>query len=114
MTVRRRAVVTGGAGFLGSHLCERLLMDGWEVVCLDNFLTGTPVNVAHLSEIGPFRLVRTNVSEYVHVVGDVDAVLHFASPASPVDYLKLPIHTLKVGAIGTLHTLGLAREKGAR
>jgi dTDP-glucose 4,6-dehydratase len=109
-----RAVVTGGAGFLGSHLCERLLLDGWDVVCLDNFLTGTPVNVAHLSEIGPFRLVRTDVTEYVHVVGDVDAVLHFASPASPVDYLKLPIHTLKVGAIGTLHTLGLAREKGAR
>jgi dTDP-glucose 4,6-dehydratase len=109
-----RAVVTGGAGFLGSHLCERLLIDGWEVVCLDNFLTGAPDNVAHLSEIGPFRLVRTDVSEYVHVVGGVDAVLHFASPASPVDYLKLPIHTLKVGAIGTLHTLGLAREKQAR
>jgi len=109
-----RAVVTGGAGFLGSHLCERLLVDGWEVVCLDNFLTGGPDNVAHLSEIGPFRLVRTDVSEYIHVVGDVDAVLHFASPASPVDYLKLPIHTLKVGAIGTLHTLGLAREKQAR
>jgi dTDP-glucose 4,6-dehydratase len=114
MVDRTRAVVTGGAGFLGSHLCERLLLDGWEVVCLDNFLTGTPTNVAHLSEIGPFRLVRTDVSEYVHIVGDVDAVLHFASPASPVDYLKLPIHTLKVGAIGTLHTLGLAREKGAR
>jgi len=114
MANRTKAVVTGGAGFLGSHLCERLLLDGWEVVCLDNFLTGTPVNVAHLSEIGPFRLVRTDVSEYVHVVGDVDAVLHFASPASPVDYLKLPIHTLKVGAIGALHTLGLAREKGAR
>jgi dTDP-glucose 4,6-dehydratase len=114
MVERTRAVVTGGAGFLGSHLCERLLTDGWDVVCLDNFLTGTPVNVAHLSEIGPFRLVRCDVSEYVHVVGDVDAVLHFASPASPVDYLKLPIHTLKVGAIGTLHTLGLAREKGAR
>ncbi len=114
MAYRSRAVVTGGAGFLGSHLCERMLLDGWDVVCLDNFLTGTPVNVAHLSEIGPFRLVRTDVSEYVHVVGQVDAVLHFASPASPVDYLKLPIHTLKVGAIGTLHTLGLAREKGAR
>jgi dTDP-glucose 4,6-dehydratase len=114
MADRTRAVVTGGAGFLGSHLCERLLLDGWEVVCLDNFLTGTAVNVAHLSQIGPFRLVRTDVSEYIHVVGDVDAVLHFASPASPVDYLKLPIHTLKVGAIGTLHTLGLAREKGAR
>src|SRR5262245_25069957 len=96
-----RAVVTGGAGFLGSHLCERLLLDGWEVVCLDNFLTGTPANVTHLFDLGPFRLLRTDVSDYVHVAGDVDAVLHFASPASPVDYLKLPIHTLKVGAMGT-------------
>jgi len=107
-------VVTGGAGFLGSHLCERLLADGYEVVCLDNFVTGSPSNVARLSETGPFRLVRADVTQYVHVVGDVDLVLHFASPASPVDYLRLPIHTLKVGAIGTLHTLGLAREKRAR
>jgi dTDP-glucose 4,6-dehydratase len=107
-------VVTGGAGFLGSHLCERLLLDGYEVVCLDNFVTGSPANVAHLAETGPFRLVRANVTEHVYVAGEVDLVLHFASPASPVDYLRLPIHTLKVGAIGTLHTLGLAREKGAR
>jgi dTDP-glucose 4,6-dehydratase len=107
-------VVTGGAGFLGSHLCERLLDDGYEVVCLDNFVTGTPANVAHLAETGPFRLVRSDVTEHVYVAGEVDLVLHFASPASPVDYLRLPIHTLKVGAIGTLHTLGLAREKGAR
>jgi dTDP-glucose 4,6-dehydratase len=111
---RQRAVVTGGAGFLGSHLCARLLQDGWEVLCLDNFVTGDPGNVAHLAEAGPFRLVRANVTDYVHVSGDVDLVLHFASPASPVDYLRLPIHTMKVGAIGTLHTLGLAREKGAR
>jgi dTDP-glucose 4,6-dehydratase len=111
---RQRAVVTGGAGFLGSHLCARLLRDGWEVRCLDNFVTGDPANVAHLAETGPFRLVRADVTEYVHVPGDVDLVLHFASPASPVDYLRLPIHTMKVGAIGTLHTLGLAREKGAR
>jgi dTDP-glucose 4,6-dehydratase len=110
----RRAVVTGGAGFLGSHLCERLLDDGYEVVCLDNFLTGSPRNVEHLMERPGFRLVRADVSDYVHVTGPVDAVLHFASPASPIDYLKLPIHTLKVGSIGTLHTLGLAREKGAR
>jgi dTDP-glucose 4,6-dehydratase len=107
-------VVTGGAGFLGSHLCERLLLDGYEVVCLDNFVTGTPANVAHLAETGPFRLVRSDVTEHVYVAGEIDLVLHFASPASPVDYLRLPIHTLKVGAIGTLHTLGLAREKGAR
>jgi dTDP-glucose 4,6-dehydratase len=107
-------VVTGGAGFLGSHLCERLVADGYEVICLDNFVTGTPANVAHLAETGPFRLVRADVTEHVYVAGEVDLVLHFASPASPVDYLRLPIHTLKVGAIGTLHTLGLAREKGAR
>ena len=113
-TRRPRAVVTGGAGFLGSHLCERLVADGYEVVCLDNFVTGTPANVAHLAETGPFRLVRSDVTEHVYVAGEVDLVLHFASPASPVDYLRLPIHTLKVGAIGTLHTLGLAREKGAR
>ena len=111
---RLRAVVTGGAGFLGSHLCARLLDDGWEVLCLDNFVTGDPANVAHLAETGPFRLVRADVTEYVHVSGPVDLVLHFASPASPVDYLRLPIHTMKVGAVGTLHTLGLAREKGAR
>jgi dTDP-glucose 4,6-dehydratase len=111
---RLRAVVTGGAGFLGSHLCARLLRDGWEVLCLDNFVTGDPANVAHLAETGPFRLVRADVTEYVHVSGPVDLVLHFASPASPVDYLRLPIHTMKVGAVGTLHTLGLAREKGAR
>ncbi|REF36130.1 UDP-glucuronic acid decarboxylase family protein [Thermasporomyces composti] len=110
----RRAVVTGGAGFLGSHLCERLLDEGYEVVCLDNFLTGRPDNVAHLVERPGFRLIRCDVTDYVHVPGAVDAVLHFASPASPIDYLQLPIHTLKVGSIGTLHALGLARDKGAR
>jgi dTDP-glucose 4,6-dehydratase len=111
---RQRAVVTGGAGFLGSHLCAHLLRDGWEVLCLDNFITGDAANVAHLAGTGPFRLVRADVTDYVHVPGEVDLVLHFASPASPVDYLRLPIHTMKVGAIGTLHTLGLAREKRAR
>lgn len=109
-----RVVVTGGAGFLGSHLCERLLARGDEVVCLDNFLTGSPENVAHLVENAAFRLIRYDVTDYVHVVGPVDLVLHFASPASPIDYLKLPIETLKVGSIGTLHALGLAKEKGAR
>ena len=112
--MHRRAVVTGGAGFLGSHLCERLLEDDYEVVCLDNFLTGAPTNVDHLLERPRFRLVRADVSDFIHVVGPVDAVLHFASPASPIDYLQLPIHTLKVGSIGTLHSLGLAKEKGAR
>jgi dTDP-glucose 4,6-dehydratase len=109
-----RAVVTGGAGFLGSHLCSRLLAEGYEVVCLDNFCTGTPVNVAHLIEHDRFRLVRADVTEFLHVGGPVDLVLHFASPASPVDYLRLPVETLKVGSIGTLHALGLAREKRAR
>jgi dTDP-glucose 4,6-dehydratase len=109
-----RAVVTGGAGFLGSHLCERLLADGAEVVCLDNFLTGSPANVEHLMGRDGFRLVRADVTDYVHVVGPVDYVLHFASPASPIDYLQLPIETMKVGSIGTMHTLGLAKEKGAR
>jgi dTDP-glucose 4,6-dehydratase len=111
---RQRAVVTGGAGFLGSHLCERLLADGYEVLCLDNFLTGTPANVAHLLDLGPFRLLRADVTDFVHVGGPVDAVLHLASPASPNDYLQLPVETLNVGSIGTWHTLGLAREKGAR
>ena len=110
----RRAVVTGGAGFLGSHLCEQLLDRGVEVVCLDNFLTGSPENVLHLMERPGFRLVRCDVTDYVHVPGPVDLVLHFASPASPLDYLKMPIETLKVGSVGTLHTLGLAHEKGAR
>lgn len=109
-----RVVVTGGAGFLGSHLCEAHLARGDEVVCLDNFVTGTPENVAHLTPDPRFRLVRSDVTDFVHVGGPVDVVLHFASPASPIDYLNLPIETLKVGSIGTLHALGLAREKGAR
>ncbi len=107
-------VVTGGAGFLGSHLCTALVKRGVEVLCLDNFVTGTPDNVGHLMESDGFRLIRVDLSDYVHVPGPVDAVLHFASPASPVDYLKLPVETLKVGSIGTLHGLGLAREKKAR
>ena len=109
-----RVVVTGGAGFLGSHLCESFVRQGHEVLCLDTFLTGSPANVEHLAEEDGFRLVRTDVTDFIHVSGPVDAVLHFASPASPVDYLRLPIQTLKVGSIGTLHALGLARDKGAR
>jgi dTDP-glucose 4,6-dehydratase len=110
----RRIVVTGGAGFLGSHLCERLLAHGDEVVCLDNFLTGTPANVAHLLGRPGFTCTRCDLTEFLHVPGPVDLVLHFASPASPIDYLRLPIQTLKVGAIGTWHALGLAKEKRAR
>ncbi|HVV30250.1 MAG TPA: UDP-glucuronic acid decarboxylase family protein [Mycobacteriales bacterium] len=110
----RRAVVTGGAGFLGTHLCTQLLRREYEVICLDNFITGSPHNVEHLLENPRFRLIRCDVTEYVHVPGPVDAVLHFASPASPIDYLELPLETLKVGSIGTWHALGLAREKQAR
>jgi dTDP-glucose 4,6-dehydratase len=109
-----RVVVTGGAGFLGSHLCERLLATGAHVVCLDNFLTGTPANLAHLQEHPRLRILRCDLTDYVHVPGEVDLVLHFASPASPIDYLRLPLDTLKVGSLGTLHALGLAAEKGAR
>ena len=108
-----RALITGGAGFLGSQLCRRLLAEGWDVVCMDNFLTGRPDNVADL--IGErFRLVNVNVTDFIHVPGPLDAVLHFASPASPIDYLKYPIQTLKVGALGTHHALGLAKDKQAR
>jgi dTDP-glucose 4,6-dehydratase len=110
----RRAVVTGGAGFLGSHICEELLRRGTEVVCLDNLLTGAADNVAHMLEHDGFRMQRCDITEFVHVPGPVDLVLHFASPASPVDYLALPLQTLKVGSIGTWHALGLAKDKGAR
>ncbi|MFE9098039.1 UDP-glucuronic acid decarboxylase family protein [Streptomyces sp. NPDC007264] len=110
----KRAVVAGGAGFLGSHLCERLLTDGYAVVCLDDFSTGRAENVAHLPSLGPFTLVRQDVTEPFTVDGDVHAVLHFASPASPADYLRLPLNTLRAGSLGTFHTLELAREKGAR
>ena len=109
-----RIVVTGGAGFLGSHLCTRLVADGHDVLCLDNFLTGLPRNVEHLLEHDRFRLVKADVTDYVHVTDKVDMVLHFASPASPIDYLELPIETMKVGSVGTLHALGLAKERGAR
>ena len=111
---RPRAVVTGGAGFLGSHLCERLLEDDYEVLCIDNFLTGSPDNLAHLIGTAPLRIVRADITNFLHVGGEVDLVLHFASPASPSDYLALPIETLRVGSMGTLHALGLAREKRAR
>jgi dTDP-glucose 4,6-dehydratase len=114
MTEFGRAVVTGGAGFLGSHLCERLVRSGTEVVCLDNFSTGTPANLAHLQDDPRLRVIRCDLTDFVHVPGEVDLVLHFASPASPVDYLRLPIDTLKVGSLGTHHALGLAAEKGAR
>ncbi len=109
-----RALVTGGAGFIGSHLCEFLLGQGWEVVCMDNFVTGSPDNVAPFQARPGFRLVRHNVTEYLRMDGALDWVLHLASPASPRDYLELPIQTLKVGALGTHNALGLAKAKGAR
>ncbi len=109
-----RAMITGGAGFLGSHLCDYLLERSWEVVAIDNLVTGADLNVAHLLDHPRFRFVRQDVTRYIDVPGSVDAVLHFASPASPDDYLKLPIQTLKVGALGTHNTLGLAVAKKAK
>jgi dTDP-glucose 4,6-dehydratase len=107
-------VITGGAGFLGSHLCDRLIAEGWDVLCLDNLITGTEANIAHLAANPRFRSARQDVTRYIDVPGPVDYVLHFASPASPVDYAKLPIQTLKVGALGTHNTLGLAVAKKAK
>jgi len=109
-----RIAITGGAGFLGSHLCDRLLDMGYEVICLDNLLTGRIQNISHLLGNERFRFLKHDVTEYIFLGEPIDAVLHFASPASPRDYLELPIQTLKVGALGTHKTLGLAKNKGAR
>jgi dTDP-glucose 4,6-dehydratase len=109
-----RILITGAAGFLGSHLCDRFLAEGHEVVGMDNFITGSADNIEHLVGQPGFRFIKQDVTEYIHVPGPLDGVLHFASPASPVDYLEFPIQTLKVGSLGTHKTLGLAREKRAR
>jgi dTDP-glucose 4,6-dehydratase len=110
---KKVAVVTGGAGFLGSHLSDRLLSEGFQVIAIDNLITGSTDNIAHLAGNQDFTFIRHNVSEFVFIPGRVDYVFHFASPASPIDYLELPIPTLKVGALGTHNTLGLAKEKQA-
>ncbi|MDX1686752.1 MAG: UDP-glucuronic acid decarboxylase family protein [Candidatus Promineifilaceae bacterium] len=109
-----RVLITGGAGFLGSHLCDRFLQEGHTVIAMDNLITGTTDNIAHLMGNEQFTFVKHNVSNYIYVEGPLDAVLHFASPASPNDYLEHPIHTLKVGSLGTLNTIGLAKAKEAR
>ena len=109
-----RTVITGGAGFVGSHLCERFLAEGDDVLCVDNLITGNPRNVTHLRDNPRFRFVEHNISEPITVDGPVDHILHFASPASPADYLAHPIATLKVGSLGTHNALGLARAKNAR
>ena len=111
---QQHAVVTGGAGFLGSHLCDRLLLEGFRVTAIDNLITGDIRNIAHLLGNERFRFVKHDVTEYMFVDGPVHYILHFASPASPIDYLKLPIQTLKVGSLGTHKTLGLAKNKNAR
>jgi dTDP-glucose 4,6-dehydratase len=110
----KRVLVTGGAGFIGSHLCKRFLAEGAEVFCCDNLITGSLTNIEELLGKDRFTFLKLDVTNYVHVPGRLDAVLHFASPASPIDYLKLPIQTLKVGALGTHKVLGLAKDKQAR
>ena len=114
MVEAKRALVTGGAGFIGSHLCERLLSEGVSVVCMDNLITGDLGNIEHLMGRKDFTFAHQDVTNYIHIAGRLDYILHFASPASPIDYLELPIQTLKVGALGTHKALGVAKAKGAR
>jgi len=110
----KKILITGAAGFLGSHLCDRFIKDGYQVIGLDNLLTGSKDNIAHLFGEPNFEFIYYDVTKFVHVPGKLDYILHFASPASPIDYLKMPIHTLKVGSLGTHHLLGLAKDKGSR
>ncbi len=110
----KRVLITGGAGFLGSHLCERYLLEGFDVICMDNLLTGRMENIDHLLPNENFSFYHQDVTNYIHVSEDLDLILHFASPASPIDYLEMPIQTLKVGSLGTHKVLGLAKAKNAR
>ena len=114
MNAAERVLITGGAGFLGSHLCERFVRDGFQVVAMDNLITGDMRNIEHLLPLPNFTFVHQDVTEYIHVSGPLHHILHFASPASPIDYLKIPIQTLKVGSLGVHRCLGLAKAKGAR
>ena len=111
---KEKVLITGGAGFLGSHLCDRFLKEGFQVIAMDNLITGDLRNIEHLFKNGDFEFYDHDVSSFVHVPGNLRYILHFASPASPIDYLKIPIQTLKVGSLGTHHLLGLARAKKAR
>ncbi|MEO6070044.1 MAG: UDP-glucuronic acid decarboxylase family protein [Chitinophagaceae bacterium] len=110
----KRILITGGAGFLGSHLCDRFIKEGYEVIAMDNLITGDLKNIEHLFKLKEFSFYHHDVTKFIHVPGALDYILHFASPASPIDYLKIPIQTLKVGAMGTHNCLGLAKAKGAR
>ena len=110
----KRILITGGAGFLGSHLCDRFINEGYEVIAMDNLITGDMKNIEHLMPLENFHFYHHDVSKYIHIPGELDYILHFASPASPIDYLKIPIPTLKVGSLGTHNCLGLALAKGAR
>jgi len=110
----KKVLITGGAGFLGSHLCDRFIHEGFHVIAMDNLITGNLANIEHLFHLKEFDFYNHDVSKFVHVPGDLDYILHFASPASPIDYLKLPIQTLKVGSLGTHNLLGLAKSKKAR
>jgi dTDP-glucose 4,6-dehydratase len=112
--MKKRILITGGAGFLGSHLCDRFIKEGFEVIAMDNLITGDLRNIEHLFPLKEFEFYHHDVTRFIHVPGKLDYILHFASPASPIDYLKIPIQTLKVGAMGTHNCLGLARTKGAR
>lgn len=112
--MRKRVLITGGAGFLGSHLCDRFIKEDYDVIAMDNLITGDLRNIEHLFKLPNFEFYHHDVSKFIHVPGKLDYILHFASPASPIDYLKIPIQTLKVGSLGVHNCLGLAKEKGAR